>query len=100
MFRSHRFHLRTPAEGLQPEMTKPSRKKNRINTGGFANVCAGISNSRIVLWEYLDKRFKDGARASGKRVGCCHSVWRPRLRRRGKRCGADTAHFAGLGHIF
>ena len=50
-----RFHLRLPSEGLQPEMTKPSRKKNRMNTGGHASVCAGISNCRIVLWHYLPK---------------------------------------------
>jgi hypothetical protein len=54
--------LRTPAEGLQPEMTKPNRKKNRMNTGGFANVLAGISNSRIVLWEYLPKRWREEMR--------------------------------------
>ena len=34
-------------------MTKPGRKKNRLNTGAAANVCAGISGGRIVLWEYL-----------------------------------------------
>jgi transposase len=50
-----RFHLRTPAEGLKPECTKPSRKKNRYNCGGSANVCAGIANGRIVMWEYLAK---------------------------------------------
>ena len=50
-----RFHLRTPAEGLKAECTKPNRKKNRYNTGGKVNVCAGISNGRIVLWEYLPK---------------------------------------------
>ena len=52
-----RFHLRTPAEGVQPEMTKPGRKKNRMNTGAVAKVCAGISNGRIVMWEYLTKRW-------------------------------------------
>ena len=50
-----RFHLRTPAEGVLPEMTKPGRKKNRMNTGVVAKVCAGISNGRIVMWEYLPK---------------------------------------------
>ena len=52
-----RFHLRTPGEGVQPEMTKPGRKKNRMNTGAVAKVCAGISNGRIVMWEYLPKRW-------------------------------------------
>ena len=50
-----RFHHRTPSEGLNPECTKASRKKNRYNCGGSVNVCAGISNGRIVLWEYLPR---------------------------------------------
>lgn len=50
-----RFHLRTPSEGLNTECTKRSRKKNRYNCGGSVNICAGISNGRIVLWEYLPK---------------------------------------------
>ena len=52
-----RFHLRTPGEGALPEMTKPGRKKNRLNTGSVAKVCAGVSNGRIVMWEYLPKRW-------------------------------------------
>ena len=52
-----RFHLRTPAEGVMDGFTKPGRKKNRMNTGACASVCAGISNSRIVLWHYLPKRW-------------------------------------------
>ena len=52
-----RFHLRTPAEGVLPEMTKPGRKKNRMNTGAVAKVCAGVSNGRIAMWEYLPKRW-------------------------------------------
>ena len=52
-----RFHLRMPGEGALPEMTKPCRKKNRMNTGAIAKVCAGISNGRIVMWEYLPKRW-------------------------------------------
>ena len=63
-----RFHLRTKAEGLQPEMTKPNRKKNRMNTGGHAKVCAGISNSRIVVWEYLPSRW-NGKVAAGLYAG-------------------------------
>ena len=50
-----RFHLRMPSEGLRKECTKPGRKKNNYNTGGKVNVCAGISNGRVVLWEYLPK---------------------------------------------
>ena len=45
--------LRTPAEGLAKHFVKPSRRKHRINPGGVVNVCAGISNGRIVLWEYV-----------------------------------------------
>ena len=58
-----RFHLRKKTEGLRPEMTKPSRKKNRMNTGGWVNVCAGISGCRIVLWEYLGRRWSGSAAA-------------------------------------
>ena len=50
-----RFHLRTPAEGVLDEFTKPGRKKNKMNTGACTSVCAGISNGRIVLWHYLPK---------------------------------------------
>ncbi len=49
--------MRTPAEGLKKEFTKPGRKKNRMNTGAKASVCAGISNGRIVLWHYLPKKW-------------------------------------------
>ena len=52
-----RFHLRTPGEGSQPEMTKPGRKKNKMNTGAVAKVCAGINNGRVVMWEYLPSRW-------------------------------------------
>ena len=58
-----RFHLRTPGEGAQPEMTKPGRKKNRMNTGAVAKVCAGVSGGRIVMWEYLPRRWT-GAEAA------------------------------------
>ena len=52
-----RFHLRTPSEGVLPEMTKPGRKKNRMNTGANALVCAGISGGKIAMWEYLPRRW-------------------------------------------
>ena len=48
-----RGHLRTAQEGMLPEFVKPSRQKHRINPGAFVNVCAGISNGKVVLWEYL-----------------------------------------------
>ena len=45
--------LRTPREGLEEHFTKPGPKAHRNNMGGgHADVCAGISNNRIVLWEY------------------------------------------------
>ena len=59
-----RFHLRTPAEGAQPEMCKPGGKKNHMNTGAAANVCAGISGGRIVMWEYLPKCWNGAAAAT------------------------------------
>ena len=52
-----RYHLRTAHEGSQPEMQKPGRKKNRLNTGAQAKVCAGISGGKIVMWEYLPKQW-------------------------------------------
>ena len=59
-----RFHLRTPGEGSLPHMTKPGRKKNRLNVGAHANVCAGICGGRIALWEYLPKRWNADEAAS------------------------------------
>ena len=56
-----RFHLRTPSEGLLPECTRPCRKKNRVNTGATANVCAGLSNGKVVMWEYLPKTWNSGS---------------------------------------
>ena len=47
--------LRTPSEGLEKHFTKPGVKRHRKNTGGSVNVCAGISNCRLVLWEYHTK---------------------------------------------
>ena len=52
-----RFHLRTRAEGLKKGFTKPNQKRHRINPGGSLNVCAGIANNKVVLWEYLGKRW-------------------------------------------
>ena len=52
-----RFHLRTRGEGSLPEMQKPGRKKNRLNTGASAKVCAGVSGGRLVMWEYLPKQW-------------------------------------------
>ena len=48
-----RGHLRTRAEGLKPGFTKPNCRKHRSNPGSCVNVCAGISNGKIKLWQEL-----------------------------------------------
>lgn len=58
-----RGHLRLPGEGLQSEFTRPSTRKNRMNTGGRVSVCAGLSNGKVVLWQYLDKTWNGDAAA-------------------------------------
>ena len=52
-----RFHLRTRHEGSLPEMQRPGRKKNRLNTGASAKICAGVSGGKVVMWEYLPKQW-------------------------------------------
>lgn len=52
-----RGHLRTPQEGLQEGFTRVNPRRNRVNTGGSLNVCAGISGGRVVLWHYLPHRW-------------------------------------------
>ena len=52
-----RFHLRTRSEGLKKEFTRPNKKRHRMNPGGSVNVCAGICDNKVVLWEYLGKRW-------------------------------------------
>ena len=58
-----RFHLRTPSEGLLPQCTRPGQKKNKFNTGAKVAVCAGVSNGRVVLWEYLGSKWNGEAAA-------------------------------------
>ena len=58
-----RGHMRTRQEGVESGFTKPCPRKHRINPGGWTNVCAGISNGRIVLWQYLDGPWKGAAAA-------------------------------------
>ena len=43
--------LRTPQDALEEHFTKPGTKAHRKNLGGYVDVCAGISNCRIVLWD-------------------------------------------------
>lgn len=45
--------LRTPKEGIESGFTKPNSKRHIMNPGGGVHVCAGISNCRVVLWEYF-----------------------------------------------
>ena len=53
-----RGHLRTRAEGIKKEFTKPSSsKKQRVNPGCTVNVYAAISNCKVVAWEYLGKKW-------------------------------------------
>ena len=53
-----RGHLRTRAEGIKKEFTKPSSsKKQRVNPGCSVNVYAAISNCKVVAWEYLGKKW-------------------------------------------
>ena len=47
--------IRTPSEGLEKGFTKPNAQRHRKNVGGYARVCAGVSNCRIVLWEYYTR---------------------------------------------
>ena len=42
-----RLHLRTPGEGVLPEMTKPGRKKNRMNMGSVTKVCAEAATTPV-----------------------------------------------------
>lgn len=48
-----RGHLRTRAEGKASHCRKPNTRKNRVNTGGGINVCAGIINGKLHLWHHL-----------------------------------------------
>ena len=52
-----RGHLRTRAEGVARHFTKPKSTKNRVNPGTSVNVCAGIINCRVRVWEYLPERW-------------------------------------------
>lgn len=61
--RQVRFHLRTRSEGLNPGFTKPNNKRNRVNPGASANICAGIIGNRVRIWHYIPKRW-NGAEAA------------------------------------
>lgn len=59
-----RRQIRTRAEGLLPQYTKPNIKRNRMNLGGSLSVCAGIHKNRVVLWKYLDPKWNGAAAAN------------------------------------
>ena len=95
-----RFHLRTAAEGSLPHMTKPGRKKNRMNTGAFATVCAGISNGRIVLWEYLERTWNGKAASALYRNAIIQTVRKEKGEKRKYLIFEDndpTGYKSGLG---
>ena len=68
-----RGHLRTPGEGLSAGFTRPNDKRHRMNVGAGVTVCAGICNGRIVLWEYLARRW-NGAEAAALYRGPIHKA--------------------------
>ena len=72
-----RGHLRLPSEGLKPAFTKPNPKKHRINPGGSLMVCAGICNSRVAVWHYINAKWNGGVAAATYR-----DVIAPAMRRR------------------
>lgn len=55
--------LRTRSEGLMKGFTKPNVKRHRRFFGQTLHVCAGVSNSKVVLWEYIQGRW-NGDRAA------------------------------------
>jgi hypothetical protein len=62
--RKVRFHLRLRSEGVRPGFTKPNNKRNRVNPGASANICAGIIGHRIRIWHYLPSKKWNGAAAA------------------------------------
>ena len=46
---------------MEPQYTKPHNKRHRKNLGGALSVCAGIRKNKVVLWKYLDGRWKGQA---------------------------------------
>ena len=59
-----RYQIRTRAEGIKHNYTKPNLKRNRRNLGGSVSVCAGIRKDRIVLWKYLQGKWNGEAAAN------------------------------------
>ena len=48
-----RGHIRTKAEGLNKEFTKPDKRKHHMNVGPNAKVFAAIVGNRVRVWHYL-----------------------------------------------
>ena len=78
-----RGHLRTRSEGLEHGFTKPNNKKHRGYVGPMVNVCAGIINCRVRLWEYLPKTWNGEVAASLYRGPIAKALrkWRGEKRR-------------------
>ena len=72
-----RGHLRLPSEGLNPAFTKPNSRKHRMKGGKSLKVCAGIVNSRVAVWHYIDGPWNGETAASTYR-----DVLFPALKRR------------------
>ena len=77
--------LRLRSEGLTKGFTKPNQKRHRRNLGGHALVCAGISNCKVVLWEYIQGRW-GGAKAADMYKG-------PIMKTLKKKRGEKTSYF-------
>ena len=68
-------HLRTRSEGNSKEFTKPKGNKNRVNPGARVNVAAAIINSRVKVWHYLQRGWRD-ATASDLYMGAVYHAIR------------------------
>ena len=58
-----RGHLRTKAEGLNKEFTKPDKRKHHMNVGPNAKVFAAIVGNRVRVWHYLPAVWSGSAAA-------------------------------------
>ena len=85
-----RGHLRTPAEGIQQEFTKPNVKRHRLNPGGSLMVCAGIVNCRVAVWSYVDGRWNGETAANMYKDVLLPAMARRRGRKTAYRALADN----------
>ncbi|CAE8671507.1 unnamed protein product, partial [Polarella glacialis] len=83
-----RGHLRTRQEGFKPGFAKPNMKKQRLNVGAYVVVVAGIINSRVKVWHYLDKKQWNGQIAADINKGPIHRAL--------KRCHGEKGRYVVL----